>query len=61
MQYIVRLLSMITSCDLQLYAFICSLEDLRQKINSGVGRVDVEESEISIGSFCVAKFSEDDK
>ena len=54
---------MITSCDskLLLYAFICSLEDLRQKINSGVGRVDVEESEISIGSFCVAKFSEDDK
>ena len=41
--------------------FICSLEDLRQKINSGVGKVDVEESKISIGSFCVAKFSEDDR
>lgn len=38
-----------------------SLEDLRQKINSGVGKIDSEENEVAIGSFCVAKFSEDDK
>lgn len=37
-----------------------SLEELRQKINSGVDKVESEECEVSIGSFCVAKFSEDD-
>lgn len=38
----------------------CSLEDLKQKINSGVNKVESEENEIPIGSLCVAKFSEDD-
>ncbi|KAJ7374524.1 hypothetical protein OS493_004862 [Desmophyllum pertusum] len=33
-----------------------SLEDLRQQINSGVNRVDLEESEITIGSLCVAQW-----
>ena len=33
---------------------------MKQKINSEVGKVDLEESEITIGSLCVAKFTEDD-
>ena len=45
---------------INLFLFIYSLEDLRQQINSGVNRVDLEESEITIGSLCVAQFSEDD-
>ncbi|KAL9974651.1 hypothetical protein ACROYT_G011712 [Oculina patagonica] len=37
-----------------------SLEELKQKINFGVSRVNLEGTEITIGSLCVAKFSEDD-
>ena len=40
--------------------FIYSLEYLKQKINSDVGKVDLDGSEITIGSLCVAKFTEDD-
>lgn len=47
--------------DVYCIILIASLEDLRQKINSGVGKIDSEENEVAIGSFCVAKFSEDDK
>lgn len=46
---------------IQLQASEESLEELRQKINSGVNKVDVEDTEIAVGSFCVAKFSEDDQ
>lgn len=49
------------SSDVYCVILIASLEDLRQKINSGVGKIDSEENEVAIGSFCVAKFSEDDK
>lgn len=44
------------------YIWLCiySLEYLKQKINSDVGKVDLEGSEITIGSLCVAKFTEDD-